>query len=51
MTATTSIHPPKPVSTDLTIKSGSVLTNPIGKDGGAKLVDVVKHLPHKAFLS
>ena len=24
---------PKPVSTDLTIKAGSVLTNPIGKDG------------------
>ena len=28
-----SIHPPKSVSTDLTIKSNSVLTNPIGKDG------------------
>ena len=33
ITATTSIHLPKPVSTDLTIKQDSVLTNPIGKDG------------------
>ena len=33
ITATTSVHLPKPVSTDLTIKSDSVLTNPIGKDG------------------
>ena len=32
-TATTSIHLPKPVSTDLTIKADSVLTNSIGKDG------------------
>ena len=32
ITATTSIHLPKPVSTDLTIKPDSVLTNPIGKD-------------------
>ena len=32
-TATTSVHLPKPVSTDLTIKPDSVLTNPIGKDG------------------
>ena len=32
-TATTSIHLPKPVSADLTIKPDSVLTNPIGKDG------------------
>ena len=31
ITATT--HLPRPVSTDLTIKSDSVLTNPIGKDG------------------
>ena len=31
--ATTSIHLPKPVSTDLTIKPDSILTNPIGKDG------------------
>ena len=30
--ATTSIHLPKPVSTDLTIKPDSVLTNPIEKD-------------------
>ena len=28
-----SIHLPEPVSTDLTIKPDSVLTNPIGKDG------------------
>ena len=33
ITATTSIQLPKPVSTDLTIKPDSVLTNPIGKDG------------------
>ena len=32
-TATTSVHLPKPVSTDLTINLDSVLTNPIGKDG------------------
>ena len=32
ITANTSIHLPKPVSTDLTRKSDSVLTNPIGKD-------------------
>ena len=40
MTATTSFHLSKPASTDLTIKSDSVLTSPIGKDRGAKLVDV-----------
>ena len=33
VTATTSIHLSKPVSTDLEIKSDSVLTNPIGKGG------------------
>ena len=33
ITATTSVHLPKPVSTNLTIKPDSVLTNPIGKDG------------------
>ena len=33
ITATTSVHLPKPVSTDLTIKPDSVLTNTIGKDG------------------
>ena len=33
ITAMTSIHLPKPASTDLTIKPDSVLTNPIGKDG------------------
>ena len=49
MTATTSVYLPKPVSAELTIKPDSVLTNVIGKDGGAKLVDV-KHLHHKAFL-
>ena len=31
ITATTSVHLPKPVSTIVTIKSDSVLTNPIGK--------------------
>ena len=33
ITATTSTHFPKPVSTDLTVKSDSILINPIGKDG------------------
>ena len=33
ITAATSIHIPKPVSTDLAIKSDSILTNPIGKNG------------------
>ena len=33
ITATTYIHLPKPVLTDLTIKPDSVLTNPTGKDG------------------
>ena len=33
ITADTSVHLPKPVSTDLTIKPDSVLTNPIEKDG------------------
>ena len=33
ITATTSAHLPKPVSTDLTIQPDSVLTNSIGKDG------------------
>ena len=33
ITTTTSVHPPKSVSTDLTIKTGLLLTNPIGKDG------------------
>ena len=33
ITATTSIHLPKPVLNDLTIKSDSVLTNQIEKDG------------------
>ena len=33
ITATTNIQLPKPVSTDITIKPDSVLTNPIGKDG------------------
>ena len=33
ITATTSVHLPKPVSIDLKIKPDSDLTNPIGKDG------------------
>ena len=33
ITATTRFHLPKPGSTDLTRKSDSVLTRPIGKDG------------------
>ena len=33
ITATTSIHLPKLVSNDLTIRADSVLTNPIEKDG------------------
>ena len=33
LAAITSIHLPEPVSTDLTIKSDSVLTNQIRKDG------------------
>ena len=33
ITATTSVHLPKQVSTDPTIKSNLVSTNPIGKDG------------------
>ena len=36
VTATTSVHLPKPVSIDLTIKPHSVLTNPIEKDGVRK---------------
>ena len=47
ITTTTSIHVPKSVSTDLTIKSDLVLIKPIA---GAKLVNVIKHLPHKVFL-
>ena len=33
ITAITSVHLPKPVSTDVRIKLNSVLINPIGKDG------------------
>ena len=33
ITATTGVHLPNPGSTDLTIKSGLVLTNPIRKNG------------------
>ena len=33
ITATTSVHLPKPVSTDVTIKPDSVLTNPIRNHG------------------
>ena len=50
ITATISDYFPKAVSIDLTIKPDSVLTSPIGKELGAKLVDV-KHLPYKTFLS
>ena len=32
MTATTGVHIPKPVLTDLLIKPGSVVINPIEKD-------------------
>ena len=32
VTATTNVHLPKSISTDLTIKSDSILTNPIRKD-------------------
>ena len=32
ITATTSVHPPKTVSTDLTIKPDSILTNTIAED-------------------
>ena len=32
ITATTTIHLPKPISTDLTIKPDSALTTPIGED-------------------
>ena len=43
------VHLSKPVSTDLTIKSDSVSTNPIGKDGVCGC-SVPKHLPHKVYL-
>ena len=33
ITTTTSVHLPKPVSTDLKTKPYSILTNPIGKNG------------------
>ena len=33
ITSTASVHLPKPASADLTIKPGSVVTNPIAKDG------------------
>ena len=48
--ATTSIQPPKLVSTDLTLKSDSILTNPIGKSFGARLIDAIKDLSLKVFL-
>ena len=50
ITSTTSVHLPKPVSTDLTIKPEFSFNQPNRKRWGAKLVDV-KHLPHKAFFS
>ena len=48
--ATTSVHLPKSVSNDLTIKSDSVFTTTNRKRWGARLVDVIKHLSHKTFL-
>ena len=48
---TTSVNLSKPVSTGLTIKSDLVLNQPNRKTWGAKLVDVIKHLPRKVFLS
>ena len=48
--ATTSIQPPKSVSTDLTLKSDSILTSPIGKSCGARLIDAIKDLSLKVFL-
>ena len=55
MTAITSIHLPKPVSTDLTIKSDLFLTNPIGKTGvggagGCEAGRCNNHLTHKIYL-
>ena len=59
ITATASIHLPKPVSNnltiksdsvlanDLTIKSDSVLANPKGKE---IKYNVIKRLPHKLFV-
>ena len=49
ITATTSFHLLKLAATDLIMKSDLVLINPIGKDGMQR--DVIKHLPHKVFLS
>ena len=50
ITANTSVHLPTPVSTDLTIKSDLVLTNPIGIKHLHVIKHVIKHLPNKAFL-
>ena len=49
-TATISVHLFKPVSTDLTIKSNSVFYKPNRKIWGARLVNLIKHLPLKVFL-
>ena len=48
ITATTSVHLPKPVSTDLTIKPDSILTNPIGKDGFFIVTPSLEGWPTKA---
>ena len=39
ITATTIVHLPQLVSTDLRIKPDSVLTNPIGKDGVRSMIE------------
>ena len=48
--ATTRIQPPKLVSTDLTLKSDSILTSPIGKICGPRLIDAIKDLSLRVFL-
>ena len=45
ITATTKVHLPKSISTDLAIKSDPVLTNQIGRDE----VQVTKHLSIRYF--
>ena len=55
-TATTSVHLLTPVSTDLTVKLHLHyitfrFNQPNGKGWGARLVGLIKHLPHKVFLS
>ena len=50
ITATTSVHFPKPVLNDENIKIRFSFNRPNRKIWDAKLVDVRKHLPHKVFL-